>query len=141
MARAAGAAVEFLGSRPRHEVAQLLAGARLAVVPSEWHEPLSLAAVEAMAAGVPLLVTPLGGFSELVVDGATGLHFRPGDAEHLAARARELAADPQRNARMGRAARELYLARFTPEQNYAQLMAIYHAAQAVRHAAGHLVRA
>ena len=132
LAQAAGAPVTFLGRRPREEIAGLLAGARLAVVPSEWHEPLSIAAVEALAAGVPLLVTPLGGFRELVIDGDTGLHCLPGNPEHLAHRARQLADDLAMNERMGRAARRLYLQRFTPEQNYAQLLDIYRAAQAVR---------
>jgi glycosyltransferase involved in cell wall biosynthesis len=132
LAQAAGAPVTFLGRRPREEIAGLLARARLAVVPSEWHEPLSIAAVEALAAGVPLLVTPLGGFSELVVDGDTGLHCLPGNPEHLAHRARQLAEDLAMNERMGRAARQLYLQRFTPEQNYTQLLDVYRAAQAVR---------
>ena len=61
----------FIGSVSRAEVGRRLAEARLAVVPSRW-ENFPNTCIEAMAAGVPLLVSPSGGMAEVVVDGVSG---------------------------------------------------------------------
>ena len=68
---------------PAEEVPGLLHNARYVVLPSVSHENAPLAALEAMAAARPLVVTERGGLPELVEDGA-GLTCRAGDAEDLA---------------------------------------------------------
>jgi glycosyltransferase involved in cell wall biosynthesis len=84
-----------------------------------------MALVEAYAAGVPVIASRLGSLEELVEDGRTGLHVAPGDATDLA-RALAWSHDhPEDMQRMGEAARHRYEERYTPEANYAQLMAIY----------------
>lgn len=127
-----GAPVEMIGARPRGDVMKLLANARFLVCPSEWHEPLPFVALEALAVGVPVVASRLGGFADLIRDEETGLHFAPGDAVDLWRAARRLADDLASNARMGRAAREEYLARYTPAQGHRQLLDIYRRAQARR---------
>jgi glycosyltransferase involved in cell wall biosynthesis len=120
---ATGAQVEMLGFRQPHEIAQLLMDARYLVYPSELHEPGGLSAIEAFAAGVPVVASRMGALTELVQHQETGLHFTAGDAADLVATIQQI--DRETSVRMGRAARAEYLARFTPERNYDLLMNIY----------------
>jgi glycosyltransferase involved in cell wall biosynthesis len=62
---------------------------------------------------------------EIVADGRTGLHFRPGDPEDLAAKVEWAWAHPEETAAMGRAARAEYEAKYTAERNYQMLVEIY----------------
>ncbi len=74
------------------------------VLPSRA-ETFGIAAVEAAAAGLPVVVTNIGGLADLVVDGTTGLAIEPGDGDGLIAALRRLEADPELRRTMGRAAR------------------------------------
>ena len=105
--------VRWLGYR--EEVAPVLAALDLFVLPS-WQESFGLAAVEAMAAGLPVVASRTGGLEEVVVDGGTGVLVPPRDPEALAAAVVELAADPERRRRLGRAGRERVRERFTVER-------------------------
>jgi len=82
----AGDGVTFVGRVSADEVAALLSRAALAMVPSRWSEVMPLAAVEAMAAGVPVVATRLGGLPELIGDPAALVP--PDDPDQLAAAAR-----------------------------------------------------
>jgi glycosyltransferase involved in cell wall biosynthesis len=77
----------------------------VAVVPSRWPEPFGMAALEAMAAGRPVIASAVGGLAELVVDGTTGTLVPPGDVKALRAGIRQLLAHPEQRAIMGQAAR------------------------------------
>lgn len=68
-------------------------------------EGLGIVALEAGAAGVPAIVSSVGGTVDTVIDGTTGLLVPPGDADALTRALVELGRDPARRARMGRAAR------------------------------------
>jgi glycosyltransferase involved in cell wall biosynthesis len=122
------ARVEFLGFRPRAQIAELLSRARFLVYPSELHEPNGLTLIEAFAAGVPILATRMGSLQEFVETDRTGLHFQAGDPVDLLAAALRLGSDQAANERMGKAARATYLAHYTPEQNYPRLMDVYQTA-------------
>jgi glycosyltransferase involved in cell wall biosynthesis len=74
------------------------------VMPS-LEEGFPLAALEAMAAGLPVVASGVGGVPELVVDGKTGWLAPPGDAEALTARLRLLLRSPEERLRMGANAR------------------------------------
>ena len=63
-----------------------------------------MAAIEAMAAGLPVVAAAVGGVPELVVDGETGLLTPPGDAAALAAALADLADDAEKRRRFGAAA-------------------------------------
>lgn len=79
--------------------------ADLVVVPSTRPEPFGLVAIEAMACGKPVIAAAHGGLSEIVLDGVTGRLFEPNNAAALADTIQQLAADPGKALRMGRAGR------------------------------------
>lgn len=104
--------VEFLGFRP--DVRELLRGCDVFVLPS-LDEGLPLSVLEAMTVGKPVVATRVGGTSEAVVDGVTGIMVEPRDPAALADAVRVILADPKLAARMGAAARELVRTRFSAD--------------------------
>jgi glycosyltransferase involved in cell wall biosynthesis len=83
-----------------------------AVVCVPWYEPFGIVPLEAMACGVPVVASAVGGQTDSVVHGVTGVHVPPRDPSALAAALRSLLADPERRAELGEAgarrARERY---------------------------------
>lgn len=98
----ANAPVSLLGHRD--DVADLMKAADVVCLSSRA-EASPLAALEAMAAGRPVIAPDVGGVAEIVADGETGFLIPPGDDAALAAAVLELAADPEHAARLGRAGR------------------------------------
>ncbi len=85
-----------------HAGAMALYGeADIVAVPSVWHEPFGLAAVEAMASARPVVASRSGGLADIVRDGETGLLSTPGDAKELAAHLSRLLDDAALRQRMG----------------------------------------
>ena len=76
-------------------------------------EGISNTILEAMASGLPVIATRVGGNADLVSEGASGLLVPPADAETMAAAIVTLALAPQRAAAMGRAGRATVEARFS----------------------------
>ena len=95
-------AVELVGERD--DVPELLATADLFVLSSR-SEGLPLSILEAMAAGLPVVASRVGGIPEVVVDGETGLLVPPGDPQRLADAVERLLADPSLRRRLGEAGR------------------------------------
>ena len=96
------ASVRFLGSIS--DVAALLQAADVAVQPSHF-EALGLSAVEALAAGIPVIASAVGGLLDFVVDGRNGLLCKPNDPAALAASIRALADDDALRQSLARNAR------------------------------------
>jgi glycosyltransferase involved in cell wall biosynthesis len=117
-ATAAGADVTFTGRVDEAELARLRAQAAVALVPSRAHETFGLAAVEAMAAGLPVVASRAGALADL--DGDATL-VAPGDVVAMADAARAAAADPARRALAVLAARR----RAAPEVVAPRLAALY----------------
>ncbi|WP_341720464.1 glycosyltransferase family 4 protein [Micromonospora sp. FIMYZ51] len=117
---AARAPVTLLGHRT--DVADLLAGADLAVVTSDW-EARQLFAQEAMRAGVPLVATAVGGLPELVGDAV--VLVPPGDVDAVDTAVRELLDDEQRRADLARRAVARAATWPTEAETLAQLLALY----------------
>jgi glycosyltransferase involved in cell wall biosynthesis len=126
----AGGQVEWLGRRDQAQTLDLMRRAAVLVFPSEWYETFGRVAVEAFAAGTPVVVARIGAVAELVDHGRTGLLYEPGDAEDLAAQIRRLTADPKMARAMRRAARQEYETKYTAERNYHLLSDIYRRAMA-----------
>lgn len=81
----------------------------------------SLAAIEAMAAGMPVIITPQGGIPEIVADGESGLLIPAQDAVALRDAIDTLSADPARMERMGRTGRAIVEERFDARKNVRQV--------------------
>jgi len=103
--------VRSLGWLTPEETIRAYSASRIVVVPSVWHEPFGLVAVEAMAASRPVVASRTGGLADIIVDGETGLLVPPNDPAALADAIARLLAEPDTRARMGAAGRlraELY---------------------------------
>jgi glycosyltransferase involved in cell wall biosynthesis len=99
-----GLPVRLLGSLSPSEVADALHAAQLFVLPSHW-EGQPIAILEAMASGLPIVVTAVGANSDVVRDGIDGRVVPSHDPEALAAALEQVAGDPDLRARMGASAR------------------------------------
>ena len=128
--RAAPPNATFVGPIPRAAVGDFLRGARLLVAPSICYETFGMAVVEAMAHGLPVVASRIGGLPETVQDGATGLLCPPGDPSALADALRTLWAAPSRCRELGRCARDEAGRRFHPGRVFAALVGLY---AALRH--------
>lgn len=78
---------EFIGPRPRPEVARLMASSELLIMASIWDEPFGLVAAEAQMAGCPVVAFARGALPEIVRDGVTGFLVEPDDEIGLASAA------------------------------------------------------
>jgi D-inositol-3-phosphate glycosyltransferase len=95
--------VRLLGRIARQDVPALLRSADV-VVSVPWYEPFGMVPLEAMACGVPVVASAVGGHLDTVVDGRTGALVPARDPAALAQRLRELLADPARLAAISSAA-------------------------------------
>jgi glycosyltransferase involved in cell wall biosynthesis/phosphoheptose isomerase len=94
--------VELRGRLDREQVPRLLRSADV-VVSVPWYEPFGIVPLEAMACGVPVVASAVGGMIDTVVDDSTGLHVPPRDPERLAEVLASLLDDRDRRERLGRA--------------------------------------
>jgi L-malate glycosyltransferase len=118
--------VSFLGDR--QDVPAILASVDVAVLPSS-SESLSNSILEAMAAGLPVVATRVGGNPELVSEGGTGYLVSPNDDASLADALERLLAQPELRSSFGARARRIALERFSAggivrqyEQLYSDLL-------------------
>jgi len=93
--------VHFTGIRT--DVPEVLASSDVFILPSDW-EGIPLAVLEAMAAGLPVVATSVGGLPEVIENGQQGLLIPPGDLEALTTALRILLERPERRASLGAAA-------------------------------------
>ena len=97
---------EFVGTVEGEKKSQLLREAQLFVLPS-YNEGLPFAVIEALAAGLPVVATPVGGIPEVIKDGYNGFLIPPGDVAQLVQKLQHLATDPQLRQTMGQRGREI----------------------------------
>jgi glycosyltransferase involved in cell wall biosynthesis len=119
--------VHALGPMPHALAIEALRRSLLVIAPSLLPESFGIVALEAAAAGKPAIVSEIGGLSDVVADGETGLLVPAGDAAALRAALRQLCGDGELRARMGEAA----VARaklFSPDAVVPQFEAAYGAA-------------
>lgn len=114
--------VRFMGSQ--ESVVPLLSAADLFLLPSV-QESFGLAALEAMACGVPVIASDVGGLPEVVVEGETGFLCPMGDVEAMASRAIELLQDPDRHHTFAAAAVDRVREKFCAARVVPQYEAVY----------------
>lgn len=114
--------VSFLGWR--HHLPPILAGWDIFVLPS-LDEGFGVAALEAMAAGLPVIASAAGGLPELVRDQETGLLFTSAASTELASRLRDLINDSEKRLSMGLAGRQRAVQHFSVTQMVDKVFAVY----------------
>lgn len=97
---------QLLGTVIGADKAQLLGSADLFVLPS-YNEGLPMAILEAMAVGLPIVATPVGGIPEVVKDGFNGFLVKPGNVPLLAEVLAQLVCDSELREVMGKRSREI----------------------------------
>lgn len=75
--------IQFKGVFPHEKIGEVIRGYHLVIVPSLWYESSPLVLCSAIAAGISVLVSRLGGLTELLREGINGVSFPPGDARAL----------------------------------------------------------
>lgn len=116
------AIVRFVGFQSN--VADWLAAADIGVLPS-FYEGLPLAAVETLAAGLPMVATAVDGTPEVVVDGESGLLVQAGNPAAMASAISTLARQPELRRKFALAGRERVLKQFTIEQQVEKTSNLY----------------
>ena len=114
--------VEFIGTTD--DVPRILGEADILVRPS-LSEGMPLTVLEAMACGLPVVASTVGGNGEAVQDGVTGYLVPPADTRALADRISELLDDPALCRRMGEAGRAIVEAAHSWDQVAEQSLAVY----------------
>jgi glycosyltransferase involved in cell wall biosynthesis len=107
------------------DIAGLLASAHIACQPSSYREGLPKSALEAMAAGKPLVATDIPGCREAVVDGETGFLVPTRDAFALAEALQKLIESPELRQRFGAAGRKRVEENFSDAIICAQTLSVY----------------
>ncbi|HXR31570.1 MAG TPA: glycosyltransferase family 4 protein [Solirubrobacterales bacterium] len=114
--------VRFLGER--QDVAEILRAVDILLVPS-WEEPFGRTVIEAMAAGVPVASTDLGGPAEILAGEECGLLLPPRSPELWSEAIAALLDDPSRLAAMGSRGRAAASSRFSMDRHAAKIKAVY----------------
>lgn len=114
--------VMFLGTR--NDLGDLFRAMDLFVMPSLW-EGLSLAMLSAMAAGLPVVATSVGGVRQVLGDDEYGFTVPPGDATVLASRIEACLATPEELVRMGEKGRRQICENYSDEAMVRRLEAVY----------------
>jgi glycosyltransferase involved in cell wall biosynthesis len=115
--------IEFAGRRS--DITAALADADMVWVPSRVHYCGLNVALEAMAAGRPVIATRRAGLDEVVADGVTGYLVPPGDKIALAKQTSRLISDPALRERLGTAGRQRAMECFSAHEMVQQLAEIY----------------
>jgi glycosyltransferase involved in cell wall biosynthesis len=115
--------VRFLGGR--RNVEPFLQAADCALCPSTWAEAAGLVNLEALACGLPVVASQIGGIPEFVEDEQTGVLFTPGNHRELADVLSRLISGRQVRDRMSEKARSAAVARFSAESQIEGCLALY----------------
>ncbi|HVK23465.1 MAG TPA: glycosyltransferase family 4 protein [Actinokineospora sp.] len=126
-------AIDFAGHLSDRDLGALLAAADSVVLPSRY-EPFGIVALEAAAAGAPLVASTAGGLGEVVIEGETGLSFTPGDLDGLATAVRRVLDDPTGARRRAKLAKARLSVDFDWDLIAEQTVDVYARAKAGTHA-------
>jgi glycosyltransferase involved in cell wall biosynthesis len=130
-----GDRVHLIGQVPADEMPRLYRSADVVVCPP-WYEPFGLTPLEAMACGVPVVATAVGGLTDTVVDGLTGDLVRPRDPRALGGAIRRLLGDNMRRLAYATAALDRARQCYSWKRCAAQLGGVYGALTGARKPSG-----
>lgn len=116
---------KYVGMKYGDELRSLILKARAVILPSLWYENQPFSIIEAFAAGKPVIVSDLGGMTELVKNSKGGLLVQPGDVQALAEAMKWMVTHGQKVKEMGQAAREYAMREHSSQNHYERLMQIY----------------
>jgi glycosyltransferase involved in cell wall biosynthesis len=117
--------VRFHGLVDKAEVQRLMLAASVVVVPSRWYENQPMVVLEALAHGVPVVGSALGGMPELIEPGATGDLVPANDPHALATALTPYVRDPGHGFAMRDTARATIVSEFSPERHLERITAGY----------------
>jgi glycosyltransferase involved in cell wall biosynthesis len=120
-----GSRLVYLGRMPRSQVIENMKSAKVLIVPSVWYEGFPMVIVEALSFGLPIVASRIGGLSEIVQDGGSGLLFEPANASALLQALGSFLSGTDRIQEMRRAARRQFERNYTEQKNYDMLIKIY----------------
>ena len=123
-----GLPIHLMGSCDHQATQQLIANARLLLVPSESFESFGLIIVEAFSQGTPVAVSNIGPLPWIIEPGESGILFEPNNPDDLFAKVQSAWDTPGLLEKLGEGARSAFVLRYTETANFARLMAIYHQA-------------
>jgi glycosyltransferase involved in cell wall biosynthesis len=116
---------EFAGYRSGNDLKRLIAEASFTVVPSECAENCSMAILESMAYGKPVVGSNIGGIPEQIEDGKSGLLFEKGNADDLGKKMLRLIQDKSLRREMGEAGRRIVEEKYSLITHCNDLVGIY----------------
>ena len=96
------------------------------IVPSLWEEPFGLVAAEAMMRGTAVIATSVGGLTESVQHGQTGLIVPPADEGALTAALIKMLSNRQTAEQMGKTGRKVALSKFSETTYIEKMLELYH---------------
>jgi glycosyltransferase involved in cell wall biosynthesis len=117
--------VKILENIEYQEMPRLYRSSDIFVFPSIWDEPFGLCLIESMASGTPVIASDVGGISEVVEEGKTGLLFKAGDAKALMEAINRLLEDAEERRKFGTESRKRAERQFSLEVHTKNLIDIY----------------
>ena len=108
-----GKQIHFVRQVPRADVPGWLGRFDVFLFTSIWPEPMARSVMEAMAAGMSVIGTEVGGQAEMLNDGQNALTFKPEDTARLADQITRIVSDPSLRIKLARAGQQMVLERFT----------------------------
>jgi len=107
--------VSFLGWLSQDKLEQVLGTSWVQAIPSIWEDPHPLTCLEAVMRGTAVVGSNCGGIPEIIQDGRTGVLVTPGDVDAWTKALQEILKDPVAAEKIGKAARQDALERFSEE--------------------------
>jgi glycosyltransferase involved in cell wall biosynthesis len=114
-----------LAGRVEHDDLPVMLRSADVVVCAPWYEPFGIVPLEAMACGIPVVASSVGGLIDTVVEDVTGVHVPPRDPQAVADAVGALLADPERRRRYGRAGRRRAVNRYSWDRVAAETSRVY----------------
>jgi len=117
--------IEWLGQISRDDILERLSTAKVLLFPTKCYEGQPLILLEAMSVGCPVITSRIGNPRNMIDDGETGFHYKPGDIDDLNRTCSIISDNPDHTLEMGKRARSVYLEKYTPQKNLSLLTEIY----------------